>query len=85
MREDYMESLKEKNYQSLAVARDRRFVIDFVSNPTPVPRQLGRQVGSSCYSPCLEYISWDVQLTRAGVSRRRFAPHQQVYRLATVL
>lgn len=59
LREDYMDSLKEKNYLSLAAARDRRLRIDFAAERPPVPHQLGvHVVRDADLARIRTYIDW---------------------------
>ena len=59
LRDDYLESLTEKSYLSLAAARARRPVVDFVVQPPPKPRQLGVQVFKGAdLTRIRKYIDW---------------------------
>lgn len=59
LRDDYLESLTEKAYLSLAAARAKRMVIDFVAEPPPVPKKLGVHVFPDAdLQRMREYIDW---------------------------
>eukprot|EP00049_Salpingoeca_infusionum_P026592 m.26559 g.26559 ORF g.26559 m.26559 type:complete len:1252 (-) comp8846_c0_seq1:700-4455(-) len=59
IRDDYLESLVDRKYLSLADARERKLVIDFANEPTPVPAQLGVQVIDNVdLTRVAEYIDW---------------------------
>jgi len=59
MRDEYLESLTEKKYLSLAAARARRLVIDFHTQPPPQPKQIGVQVFEDVdLTRTRSYIDW---------------------------
>ncbi|KNC81822.1 methionine synthase [Sphaeroforma arctica JP610] len=59
LREDHYDSLKDRVYVKMEVARKNAFKIDFTQYPTPVPAQLGNVVFKDFdLEELLPYIDW---------------------------
>ncbi len=59
IREEYLDSLSDRKYATLADARERRLRIDFVAHPPPKPATLGVHVYENVdLARVAEYIDW---------------------------